>query len=388
MILKVKIDNYKSIRAQEVNLEKFNVVFGKNASGKTNFISSVYLIKSLVENGDVEGVINNKIAPFSDELFNWKEQKTTAHFEFTIESPTGNIYLFSYDIGYSKGSAHFIIQSESLQRFVDKKWESVYKRERATSYAGPDNTEIPFKTEPNKLMLISYANEYVTEVVEVLRRCTFVDTALDGREGVTIVQGSRPNLNTIDGLAVSLYIKNGGRLASAVKSIQKILPDFVAPKIASLDERSEDASKKADEEVKRYFVTWGEASTSTTYSHMSLSHGDRRVIHLIFNLFNADENSFFAVEEIENGMHYARIARLLDEFRTQASNRNIQILLTTHSTEILNNVLATEAIQSSKDRELGTKLIRITSTSEYELIRKDLERDPTPAEMISSGLMQ
>lgn len=387
MILRIKIENYKSIRSLDVPLDKFNVIFGKNGSGKTNFISAISLTRALVESGDLEAIINSKIAPFADELFHWKEPRTTSHFEFTVQSKKGNVYIFSYDIAYGRSSGHFMIQSESLQHVLDGKPVSVYKRERAASYAGPDSTEIPFKTEPNKLMLNSYSNEHVLEAIEVLRQCTFVDTALDGREGVSIVPGNRPNLNTIDGLAVSLFIKNGGRFASAVRSIQKILPDFGTPKIASLEERVEDGAKRGEDEANRYFVTWVESSLGTTYSHMSLSHGDRRVIHLIFNLFNADEGCFLAVEEIENGMHYARIARLLDEFRTQASNRNIQILLTTHSTEILNNVLVNEAIQSTKDKEDGTRLTHLASTTEYELIRKDLARDPTPAEMIGSGLI-
>lgn len=388
MILRIKVKNYKSIKEEDISLNKFNVIFGKNGSGKTNFISAIHMLKNLALGDDLENIIGGKIAPLSNEFFNCRNQANVASFEFTLESKSKNIYLYSYEINFARNFGKFSISSESLRKISNDRDESIYKRIKEISYAGPNNHEIPFKTEPTKLMLSSYSDEDVLEVVNILRGSNFIDTSFEEKEGLTIVQGNRPNSRSIDGVAVSLFIKNGGRFTAAVKSIQKIITNFASPNVTSLEERAniqDQANQKNEDEIKRYFVTWHELDANVNYSHLSLSNGDRRVIHLIFNLFNSEENSFLSVEEIENGMHYGRISRLMDELRTQANNRNIQILMTTHSNEILNSVTAQEVIYCHKDIDSGTKLIHVKDTHEYDLIKEDLMRDPTAVELINSG---
>jgi predicted ATPase len=392
MILGLKIENYKSIRSQNVELGKFSIIFGKNGSGKTNFISAIQLLKYLADGSDLDMVLNSRIAPLTMEFFSFHTQDHTnvAHFEIRLLSSKHQTYTFSYEVALSRATGRLVIQREVLKKVVGRKEQTIYRRERDLSFSGAEDAPIPFKTEPGKLMLSSYSNEDVADAIAVIRNCTFVDTALEGKEGITIVQGNRPNLNSIDGVATSLFIKNGGRFEQAVKSIQKIIPGFTAPSVGSLGQGRVLAPgdvQTTEEDTNRYFVTWHDVNTPNMFSYLSLSHGDRRVIHLIFNLFNAEEGSFLSVEEIENGMHYGRIKRLLDEFRTQASNRNIQVLATTHSIEILKDVTIAEVIQCKKGEE-GSQFTAARDTKEYELIRGDLERDPTPAELVQSGLLQ
>ena len=168
------------------------------------------------------------------------------------------------------------------------------------------------------------------------------------------------------------------------------MPYFVAPTLLPIDGKP-DQSKEPNQdegEIKRYLVTWNEkGGPDMLRSHHSLSHGDRRVIYLFFSLYNAEEGSFLAVEEIENGMHIGRIERLLDEFTTQASNRNIQTLLTTHNLEILNKIRPSEAIYCKKDSSHGTTFIHCHESGDFGPIKADLGREPTTREMIELGLM-
>jgi predicted ATPase len=391
MITKIKIKNYKSVRSAEVNLdERFNVIFGRNAAGKSNFVSAIYLLKKLVDNHDLDSIVINKIAPLTGEFFYWKNNDNHAEFVFWFNSKTA-AYVFSFEIALLRTMGHFGIQKESLRKIVGGKEVAIYRRDRDASFSGPEDNPIPFKTDPRRLMLTSYsdmAND-TADAIQVLRNFTLVDSAIEAREGLTIVPASKPNLDSIDGLAVSLFIKNGGRFQAACETVRKIMPYFEAPSVQPLDDTSPSVKEGAGgSDTGRYLVTWNERDIRAEYSHHSLSHGDKRVISLVFNLFNSETGSILAVEEIENGMHYGRIKRLLDEFRTQANNRDIQILLTTHNHEILNEVKPYQAIHCRKDAQEGTLFVRLTDSSEYAAIKEDLGREPTAAEMIASGLYQ
>ncbi len=393
MISNIKIKNFRSIRESSVNLSKLNVIFGKNGAGKTNFISAIRLLKDLSQGGDLDTVIVNKIAPFTNEFFYFKDPAKVANFEFVIQAKDNVIYNFNYSIGLTRyaGSQRLAIQNECLTKNIGSKVVSIFRREKDSVFSGEENIPIPFKIEISKLMLSSYSDPDVSEITKIINNYTFIDTHLGNKEGLMVVQGNKPDLNSLDGVAVSLFIKNGGGFEKAVSSIQRIVPSFIAPIIISLDDNQEITNQKnkdQTEEVKRYFVTWREADAQTRLSHLSLSHGDRRVIHLFFSLFNADEYSFFVVEEIENGMHIGRLLRLLDEFRTQATNNKIQILFTTHSNDLFTGLTVPEVIFCKKEVESGTHLVHVKDTQEYESIKTDLQVDHTAADIIGSGLFQ
>ena len=50
MITKLHIEGYKSIKDQDVELRPINVLIGGNGIGKTNFISTFNLLRSIFEN--------------------------------------------------------------------------------------------------------------------------------------------------------------------------------------------------------------------------------------------------------------------------------------------------------------------------------------------------
>jgi len=50
-IKNINVSNFKTFEEINVDLEKFNVLIGANASGKSNFINVFQFIKDVVENG-------------------------------------------------------------------------------------------------------------------------------------------------------------------------------------------------------------------------------------------------------------------------------------------------------------------------------------------------
>ncbi|HHI30177.1 MAG TPA: DUF2813 domain-containing protein, partial [Candidatus Methanoperedenaceae archaeon] len=50
-IKKIKVSNFKSFEEEEIELGKFNVLIGANASGKSNVINILQFLKDVVESG-------------------------------------------------------------------------------------------------------------------------------------------------------------------------------------------------------------------------------------------------------------------------------------------------------------------------------------------------
>lgn len=389
MIRKVKIENFRSIKNESIVLPKFGAIIGKNASGKSNFISAISLLKNLAGGMDLETAIG-KIAPLSGELFYFNDHKSEADFEFTIDTVKNTKYIFSYKIVFRtiNGTPKLSVDTENLVKVVEGDNQLIYRRDKEVAIDGSTHQQIPLKVEINKLMLSKYSQEDVADVTNTLVSYTIIDKFPEYTDGLRIVDGNKPDTNSIDGLAVSLLTKDRKLFESAVNSVQKIIPNFGTANIVPLaeDSVSSEQNDKTEKDLKKFFVTWVEKVIPLRYSHVSLSNGDRRVIHLIFSLFNTTESSFLAAEEIENGMHFERLSRLIDQFRTQANNRKIQVLFTTHSNEILKKLTVDEVMYCRNNKDEGTRLVPITDTKEYESIKTDLRGDHTAADVIESGL--
>ena len=72
-----------------------------------------------------------------------------------------------------------------------------------------------------------------------------------------------------------------------------------------------------------------------TISVRTLSDGTLRFIGYLASLFSAPKGSIILLEEIENGLHPTRVHLLVELFEQFAEARNIQIIVTTHSSQVL-----------------------------------------------------
>jgi predicted ATPase len=71
-------------------------------------------------------------------------------------------------------------------------------------------------------------------------------------------------------------------------------------------------------------------------SAYSASDGTLRFLGLLAALLNEDAGGFYFFEEIDNGIHPARLHLLLDLIERQTAKGKIQVVATTHSPDVLN----------------------------------------------------
>lgn len=80
---------------------------------------------------------------------------------------------------------------------------------------------------------------------------------------------------------------------------------------------------------------WEGDGDETPMSARSLSDGTLRFMGYLAAMFSAPEGSLFLIEEIENGLHPTRVHLLVELFEQFAESRNLQIVATTHSSQVL-----------------------------------------------------
>jgi predicted ATPase len=424
MIRSITVDNFKGIKHASLMLPKFGLIIGKNGSGKSTLLKAISLTQKLARGDDLAEALKG-IAPLTSELFHFNSDSSNSTIELLIEASRNTIFKFIYSLTVDSTTKKLIVYSEELHRMVDENNSVIiYKRtdDKVVTYSNNTESTVPVKTEAGKLSLQGYSIPEIVEVAGILSNYTIVDNP-ERIEGLNVVSGDRPNLETLDGVVVSLFSKNQQAFNEAVLATQQIIPDFDPPKIRDLTKfysdnsipmeplnqninqpanpmdnaianlnqnivQTENSNKPSQNEgLKSYIVSWSEKKYSKSYTSISLSGGNLRTIYLIFSLFNTSGYSFFGVEEIENGMHSDRIARLIDQFRTQSNNKKIQMLFTTHSLELMNYVLPQEMIYCTTSPQTGSNYRRISDMEEYTLIKDELgKKHLTGADLIKSGL--
>lgn len=403
MILQLAIENYKSIEKVSLKFEEINVLIGKNGAGKTTLISVINMLMKLAGGANINSVVNS-VAPFGDEFFNANTNSRHAKFSLIIQIPAKVRYEYSFSIGFGDRitndlAGSFYVDTESLYKIGDENKELIFRRTNRESNIEILNEgvveKMPLSVDPRVLALSSYSQGDTKLVAKTLSSYSviWVDTPYQQTNFFEVVSSNEPNLNTIDGVAVNLYLKDRDLFSAAMDAIKSIIPGFTVPEITNIADnafaRRGDLKPEQDrKKINNYVVSWSDSIYSKTYgiSRMSLSGGNSRVIFLILSLYNSEASSCFVAEEIENGMHLSRIAKMIDQMRMIVKNRKIQLFFTTHNHLILDDLLPKEVIFTSLG-EQGSEYTRLTETREYQDVKQDLGRTPSSTEVVDSGLL-
>ena len=104
---------------------------------------------------------------------------------------------------------------------------------------------------------------------------------------------------------------------------------------------------------------FGDAITSTLF--------------MILTLFSLDENGFLLIDEVENGIHHSKHLNFIKHISALALRRNIQIFMTTHSSEFIKSFNE----YSLEDKTLSDKLCytELLRTRKNRIINNLIEPD-------------
>ena len=369
-------DEYSYEVATGVRLLKVGIVYGANASGKTNILAAFDFFKTLVLDMPKDRNEKTGVVPFMLDDTS-RNEKTKMSMTFYIN---GSKYILRFEL-----DARYIY-SESLIVYDSIRPTQLYSR----SYdAATDSTTIAFGA---NLKLSKKSQDAISG--NTINNCSVL--AAFGKSNV-----ERTKLNDVydyfatqvndvlaPGTNLSGYVKaklekdDAGDLKNFIVNFLKAsdfnIEDMVVHKEEdSITPELEQLIRNApiDNEAKAQLLKKGKiTNTELTFKHKAgeglydlsekyESNGTIRFMGLAVILyFLLKANRFVPIDEVETSIHYELLAYFIKVFLAN-SNGTSQLLLTTHDINLLNeDFIRRDTIWfTDKDEGGETKIVRLSS---------------------------
>ena len=358
-LTKLYIHNYKSFYDTTIELDKMNIVVGENNSGKSNLIDVLEFINIAMSK-------NIKMAIFSK----------------------GGLEKI---VNYNYNEKKIIIESYSLHKNSLMKTRLTFDEnmEKITSflYLNKDNKVIPvyasgYRT--NYSLNKKRIRDYFFRGFSKSNLFEFLDKSLP-----FLTKTYAFNMETIRNLSHKKLdrelTKDGKNLGETIFKIKQKSPDdFEIISNSMIGIINEIEGIDVQEVFGSYVIGFYEKNKDIGID--MVSDGTINLLATV-TVLNQNNNKVctLAFDEPERYLHLKAINYLLDSFRTSEK----QILITTHSTEILKYADVEEIIFIYRDSDGDTQSIRANKIDGLKDMLKELsyERDLTLDELIADGII-
>jgi len=378
----IKVKNFKSFKELQVDLGKFNVLIGANASGKSNFIRVIEFLRDIARHGldnaislqGGPGYLTNLNVGIGENLSIQVVFSEERPFGFLITgtSKTGSTLLevaspevtYGFSIAFPKGRGGFQVVDDRLSfkgefRMLAPELrhvrptkplglgEAVISKDRGrmglkvTPPEGLSMEAYEFPAglfretvRPRSLILLS-APAYIRFPFEDIAIYDF-DPKLPKK--ATPITG-KAELEE-DGSNLAIVLKNIIEKKREKRKLANLLQDLL-PFVADLD-----VEKFAD---KSLLFTLKETYTKNEYLPASLiSDGTINITGLIVALY-FERKAIAIIEEPERNVHPYLISRIAGMMKDASQQK--QIIVTTHNPEVVRNIEIADVLLVSRNAE-------------------------------------
>ena len=369
-ISKVHLKGYKSIRDLEIDFKPgLNIIIGPNGSGKTNFLE--FLEKAFQLNAD----------DIQDEIY--------AKIDFIIEKVK---YYLDYLVKPNKISKDAqdvkIVIFDSEEKTVYKKeFLKIRNKEIHTSKKNFDYSFVKgfevysflgllFSRE-NNLKLIRFGvdsdfNKFFNNSFSIEFYNESINNGLSSMESFFLIIGNS-KIDEEESKIIDLSINSAFlQILNTYSPIQNLKFDIDNIRIYKGVSGSKDEEFPYFEvqNLKIKFLIGGQ-----WINWYMLSDGTKRIFYVLYKIFTANSSLVF-LEEPELGIHPDQLHKLMDFLIEQSKEK--QIIITTHSPEVLNAIHPDELdriIVTRYDADKGTIMHKLTPEQAKEMGERVKEGD-------------
>lgn len=384
MITSITLENFKSYQKANIPLASMTFLIGANASGKSNLLEAIRLLSWLAKGSrldDIERTIQS-----GDPIV--RGQAKDLFYEIGKSFVLGvNISpQFDLEIKIGQLSDQLIITDESITTLsknlpyykVDSD-PNPHTDEISVLYnnfqKGKNKPHIPCSnrqaifyqlTTPSRFSLKYTKSQIYIPVVtnrvrETLRNIVFLDPRPALMRGYSYAKDDemKENGSNLSSVLYSICQKGEDEkqeLLSFIRSLpeQDIIDiDFIVTErndvMVRLVESFGHRQRKIDAPL--------------------LSDGTLRVLAIAATLLSVPENTLIIIEEIDNGVHPSRANNLVKQVKTIVSDRNLQVLITSHNPALL-DALPDESLGDVlccyRDPKIGdSRIIRLANLDRF-----------------------
>ena len=394
MLIQFSFENYKSFRDSVTlsmlassgkenpenvfetsagKLLKSVAVFGSNASGKSNLIKAMAAAIMIVRTTSVRQL--DEPIPFVDRFLFDPEGKKDTSFEFDfIANGKRYIYGFSCD-GNTISEEHLLAYKTQKPTTIFKRIEesyqftdSKYKQELAVLV--PRNT-------PNKLFLATATTWNATATREAfLWFSRFIDVYEPSNPIPMFNSYESDKDGGLKEFTKRLLKESDINITDYSIESQKVESSGIAGFGAGL-KHAVPLEQKAYKINATHLVGNGEEKRTFMLPLQDESKGTQNLFFLSPQLKNAFDNGYvFCVDELDASLHPALLLYLVGLFNSEETNpRNAQLIITTHTTELLSTHYMRRDQIYFIDKDNDTAVSELYSLDEYSVrTREDVRK--------------
>lgn len=377
MLKQITIKGFKGITDLTLNLDKINVLIGINSSGKTTILQALDLLANCVSR-DVSEYLkdkNWKVSDIKSQISKSSLLYYNAIFEF---EENGKPFLLIWQIEFKLISATSVnLIKESILK-VNSKWKKAYSnidkqqelyqramllyvyRDGIVLYeafhdqkAKKQESEFYLSLGSSGLKIIDFAgNKEICLLKEFLEHTTNFET-LAAENMRRSSRGTTKDIG-IGGKQLAAFIKqmNPQQKEEYTKIVHSILDNM----------DSIDAYTKGTPGWVELFINEKFSSNDIRVRPYHISDGTLRILAFVALLNTKYDSGLLMLDEIENGLNpyiTTKIVELLYEFTSQTKH---QLLLSTHSSLMLDDFKPEDIIYVYRDNDGRIKTKKVFNT--------------------------
>jgi predicted ATPase len=353
MLKKLSLNQFKNFKDAELELGAFTLLVGTNASGKSNIRDAFRFLHGISRGYNLPEIFGEKY--IESGVLQWRGIRGgTREVTFQGESTFTLEVSFLIKDGQQERDANYKVEVEpgidiklprviTEQLNVPKINKFVFTRER---WAGlkVEQEVIRDVTLLNQRLVLKDLLEWhpikngvkslIEQSISALSSMRFLDLNPDAMRipsfpGQTILGDRGENLSSV----LQAICEDPERKQTLLQWVRELTPmdakDFEFP----------------SDFTGKILLTLVEEN-GQKISAYSASDGTLRFLGIIAALLGPEPARFYFIEELENGIHPTRLHLLLELIERQVYSRNIQIVATTHSPQML-RLLSPKSLQDA-----------------------------------------
>ncbi|OYQ36402.1 hypothetical protein CHU95_03985 [Niveispirillum lacus] len=326
MITRLRLQNFKNFADAELKLGAFTVILGTNASGKSNIRDAFRFLHGIGRGYSLSEIIGGKFG--SGGQLEWERMRGAMYEIARIQSNRAD---FLINLNFTDNANHYDYRSEIYN--IDGRFRFAYE---SLSENGKSIFELSSNNYWDFSTLSPLPNSDLKnfEVTHNLERIRFHEidpnaAKLASPPGQKVLGDHGENLPTV----LQAICADPARKETLMEWVRALTPMDVV-----------DFKFRTDLNgfVQLYLVE----SDGAEISAVSASDGTLRFLALLAALLGPNPAKLYFFEEIESGIHPARLHLLIDMLERQTAKSGIQVVTTTHSPELL-SLLSDETLKST-----------------------------------------
>lgn len=411
MITKLRLYDWKSYQESELHIDPLSVLVGTNASGKSNALDALQFLYRIAAGSTLTTALQgDSLQPPLRGGIDWAPRKPGYKFTLGVDVGGDETTDYEYSISCAVYSNKCDLVSEQLVRKkyrTDKLGKKKSVSGRIKLYTTDDVVEESptivarlYNEKRGTPRQLGRSNAIIYQIVSQKNRQEIqegVSRVIDSLKSIFILDPIPSHMRGYSALSDSLKEDAGniaGVLAALPAEKKKDIEGTISKYVSKLPEKEikrvySETVGKFDRDAMLYCEeNWISGERSPIVDARGMSDGTLRFLAILTALLTRPSQSLLVIEEVDNGLHPSRSKLLIEILSRIGSERQVDVLITTHNPALL-DAMGAEMVPfitvAHRDPDTGNSLL--TLLEDIDLLPKLLSQGSV-GQLSSRGVIE